>query len=327
MKSDDILITGATGFVGRNLVPALLRDGRTLVLAVRDTENVVEAWRHDQRIRIVATGPIESATNLPETLAGVSTVVHLAGLAHVRHSETNDDPFVAANANATERLAQAAAECGVASFIHMSSVFAVTDNASPVTIHDETDFMPSTSYGRSKRMAEKHVLALAAAGMFGISLRPTLIIGVDAGGNWRALQRLAASGLPLPFASVRNRRSLVAVDSVVKVIAHLCARHWPHESSGSYNLADRGAISLPQIVTNLRSGMGMPPRLIPFPPSLIRSMAALLRQQGRVNGLLGNLEVDARRFAETFGFEEFPDVHESVRNIGSQYSRPAARNR
>lgn len=175
-----LLITGATGFVGRHLVPHLLSMGRYLTLAVRTAEACPKSWRDDPRIRIVATGPIERTINLDRAFAGASGVIHLAGLAHVRHTSPSVDPFVAANATATERLASAAARHGVGTFIHISSLAAITRNASFSVVDDTTSDIAPTPYGRSKLAAEKHVLALGRKGIFAVSLRPPLVVGADA---------------------------------------------------------------------------------------------------------------------------------------------------
>lgn len=328
MSAERILVTGATGFVGRHLVPHLLTGERHLTLAVRNARNCPAAWRDDQRLRLVEIGPIETATNLEDAIANVATVIHLAGQAQVRLSDAvvGDQPHIDANSVATKRLTEAAARGHVKTFVHMSSLFAVTDNVSATVVDDDTERMPSTAYGRSKRAAEAHVRRLADKGVLGVSLRPPLIIGADAKGNWKLLQTLAASGIPLPFASVNNRRSLIAVDSVVQAIAHLCLANWPAEKSGAYCLADREAISLAGIVRELRTGMQILPRLVPIPPRLIAALATLAgRREQVVNALLGDLEVDARRFCETFGFYQLPRSAESVRRSGMLYSKDRAR--
>lgn len=208
-------------------------------------------WRDDNRIRIVVTGPIETASNLDVALAGVSTVVHLAGLAHVPRSQRSEDRFILANATATERLVAAASDKGVGTFIHMSSLAVVTPNASPTVVDDSSDEGAVTPYGRSKRIAERHVLELAKTGTLAVSLRPPLVVGADARGNWALLQRLAATGLPLPFAGVGNRRSLIGVETLAQAVAHLSAKRWPTEKSGNYCIADAEPMPLPQIVALL----------------------------------------------------------------------------
>lgn len=320
MSSDGIMITGATGFVGRHLIPHLLNHHRCLTIAVRNEAACPPAWKKNSAIRLVETGEIENASNLGDALKDISTVIHLAGLAHVHRSDS-EKPFERANVEATGKLAVAAGDSGVRTFIHLSSLFAITDNTSHATIDDYAEPKPATAYGRSKLASEKAVLALQEKGIFSACLRPPLVIGFDAKGNWGALQRLAATGLPLPFGSVRSQRSMIGVDTLVNAIVHLCSREWAAEKSGSYCVADEGAISLPEIVTELRKGMGMPARLLPFPPSVFHAIGGLMGQQRRVRGLLGDLVVDATRFRQTFDFHDVPNVHESVRESGRLYRR------
>src|SRR5690606_15945014 len=101
----------------------------------------------------------------------VGAVVHLAGLAHVARAVGTDEAFMAANAAATQALVRAAAQARTPTFVHLGSVAAVTGNASPSLIDDDTDDEPPTPYGRSKRAAEAHVRELAERGAFAVSLR------------------------------------------------------------------------------------------------------------------------------------------------------------
>jgi UDP-glucose 4-epimerase len=318
------VITGATGFVGRHLVAHLAAAGRPMVLAVRSAAACPPPWRADPRIRIAETGPLETASGLETLLAGADMVVHLAGLAHVNGAAATEAAFMAANAGATQALALAAARAGTPAFIHLGSLAAITENASPALVDDDTDGEPQTAYGRSKRAAEAHVRELAGRGVFAVSLRPPLIVGAEAKGNWRALQRLAATGLPLPFARVGNARSMVGIATLTQAIAHLCARDWPGEASGDYCIADREALSLPEIVTALRRGMGLPPRLFPLPPALLSGTARLLGRERQAAGLLGTLRVDASRFRRTFGFTEPQGLTEAIEESG-RASREARR--
>lgn len=314
-----IVVTGASGFVGRHLVPQLAAAGRHLTLAVRRAGSIPAEWRDIEHIEIVETGSIETASNLADALVGADAVVHLAGLAHVRHTPNGDDPFMAANATATERLAEAAAASGVRAFIHLSSLASITENASNMIVDDRSHIEPSTPYGRSKRVAERHVEALAATGLFALSLRPPLIIGADAKGNWAALQKIAATGLPLPFATIRNRRSMIGVQSLCEAIVHLCSREWPPANAGNYCMADHESLSLPEIVTELRAGMNKPPRLFAFPPSLLKGAARIAGQKQRAAGLFGTLEIDSSRFADLFGFRPSLNLREAIRQSGAHY--------
>lgn len=327
MTTAAILVTGGTGFLGHHLVPRLLNANRSVILCIRNDNTCPAEWRRHENVTIVKTGALETAPNIDAALAGASTVIHMAGLAHVDRPVRKDevDPFEQANAKATGKLAAASVAAGVTKFIHLSSLFAVTDNHSSTIVDDHTDRLPSTAYGRSKRAAEKNLTASAGSHMLAVSLRPPLIIGADAKGNWASLQRLAATGLPLPFASIDNRRSMIAVETVVKAIFHLCDGTWGAEKSGNYCIADQGTLSLGQMISELRKGMGLPPRLFSFPGEMIRTAALLLGQQRRVSGMLGDLEVDASRFRETFAFDKAPALRQSVQESGLAYVQSRTR--
>lgn len=319
MAAQRILITGATGFVGRYLVRHFLSFGQPLTITLRETNGCPQEWRDHKHIKLVLTGPIETATNLGEALAGASTVVHLAGLAHVQPTAEWADRFIAANATATERLTKAIADHGVRTFIHMSSLAAITQNASSAIIDDSTRNPPLAPYGRGKLEAEKHVLGLSDKGILAISLRPPLVVGAEAKGNWGALQRLVATGLPLPFASIANKRSLIGIGSLVAAVDRLCSGEWSSEKSGNYCIADEESLSLPGIVTALRQGMHMPPRLFHLPEATFHAIGRALNRQQMVAGLVGDLQIDSSRFRTTFGFKQPQNLTVSIAESGMRY--------
>jgi len=323
MSGSRIFVTGATGFLGRHVVDRLLGDGHSLTLAVRDEAASPVQWQKDARINIVATGPLERASGLENVLLGHAAVVHAAGLAHVapRDPVTAEAAFMKANAEATDRLARAAQSAEISSFVFVSSVSAITPNASAEVVDDRMkEWRPENAYGRSKLAAEQ-ALAAARGDMLAISLRPPLIVGAEAPGNWAALQRLAATGLPLPFASVDNRRSLIGVDALAETIAGLCRRDCPPSLSGSYCIAGTPPLSLRTIASELRAGMGIPPRQYPFPPSLLSAALAAMGRRRQADGLFGDLVVDDSGFRRSFGIGNAEDLHETIRLSGARYAR------
>ena len=245
----EILITGATGFVGRHVVAALLGGGRDLRLLVRDPAKVPGAWRG--RLDAVAGGDLSEAP-LETALQGIETVVHVAGLPGGRFAEA---AFMRANAEATARLCAAARSAGARRFVFISSIMAVADNTAPEIVTDETPPAPHTAYGRSKLAAEAPVAELGRD-MLAVSLRPPLVIGADSTGNWRRLMRLAATGLPLPLGAVRAKRSYIAADSLAAAVALVCGSDPLPALSGAFAISSAMTMSPALVWSRTLTGRG-----------------------------------------------------------------------
>lgn len=327
MPRDRILVTGASGFIGREVVAKLTEHGFRLNLVLRDARGLPQRGKTDT-VNILATGDLAStdfASNLRPAFAGVQAVIHLAGLAHIATADQADADadadrqFIRANAEATRNLAQMALSHGVQSFIHLSSLAAITTNTSDVTIDDNTAIQPTTGYGRSKRMAELEVKKLADARIFAVSLRAPLVVGAGARGNWAAFQKLARTGLPLPFAALHNKRSFVSVETLTNAIVALITNNPLASQSGDYCIADPEPLSVAQVISTLRKGMKIPPRLFYCPPVAFTLLGALTGRRRQLAGLIGPLEVDPTRFYRTFSFKPMLQLDEAIRHSGAAY--------
>lgn len=296
-----ILVTGASGFVGRHLVPVLQAHGYTIVEAGRT--------RRAQAQCFVPMTDIDGRTDWKPALQGVKAVVHLAGIAH---RSVPDEVFHAVNDAGTGRLVEACRESGVQSMILLSSIA-----ARDVGRRSQA----ANAYGRSKLAGEGHLMAAVRSGsMSGIVLRPPLVYGHDAPGNWHRLQRLAASGMPLPFGSISNRRSLCSANNLCHGIA--CALRVTLEGRGSgiYEIADRDPVSLATIITELRRGMGRNPRLVPAPPGLLKQVFGMAGQARLSETLLDDLRVDPTDFMDTFAWLPPQKAKEAIRESGRLFA-------
>ena len=314
-----LLITGSTGMVGGHLVERFLAEGHRLTLAVRSSGPPVAS--HPQ-IRTVVTGDFETSGALDDVMRDVDRVVHAAGHAHALNTapEAGPSPAMRANADATARLCQAAARAGVTTFIHVSSIAAVADNASPDMLTDETTPHPQSEYGRSKLRADDHVAALARNGCLAVSLRPPLILGAKARGNFATLCRAAAAPWPLPFAMLDAERSVIGLGTLTDAILKCLAVPAGNDRSGAYLVADREPLSVCDIVTELRAGMGRPPRLIPVPKSVFTLGGAGFGRSAQVNAITKPLVLDPSRFEAMFDFAPRSSARETLQSIGRQLS-------
>ena len=204
-----VLVTGANGFVGRAVVARLAADGVAVRAAVRRT-----GAPFPPNVRIVAGTDLDHLAEWRDALQGVSAVVHCAARVH-RLADDDADPLAAfrrANRDATAALAEAAAAAGVARFVFLSSigVHGAETFGRPFAAADAP--APCSPYAISKHEAENELARIGAErGLEVVVLRPPLVYGPDAPGNFATLLRAVDRGLPLPLGAIRNRRSFVAV--------------------------------------------------------------------------------------------------------------------
>lgn len=305
-----ILVTGASGFVGLQLCARLAATGHAVTAAVRSANS--EAALLPPAVRVVPVGDIGANTDWQPALDGVRMVVHLAARAHVMRDSTAD-PLAAyrqVNVAGTERLAQATAAAGVSRLIYMSSI-KVNGEATTAAPFRESDApAPLDAYGQSKWEAEQALDRIAAQTGLGVTvLRPPLIYGPGVKGNVARLLGWIARGLPLPFAAIANRRSLIYIDNLID--ATLAAIHHPAPGR-TYLISDANDLSTPQLIRALARGLGRPPRLLPVPPALLRLAGACTGQSDAVGRLLGSLQVDSSRICAELGWRP---AHEAEQGL------------
>jgi UDP-glucose 4-epimerase len=258
-----VLVTGATGTIGRPLVPALLAAGHRPVAITRDAPAASAA--PVQGAQVIPGPPIEalSPADWALRLTGCDAVVHAAAIAH-RGADVPDALYRRINTEATVRLAEAAAAAGIRRFVFLSSINAQVGSWSPVTVTETLPCAPADAYGRSKFAAEVLLRQILPGATI---LRPVLVAAPDPKGNLATLLRIAASGWPLPFGRLRAPRSLVSLANLTDaILLALTGERLPGET---YVVADPEPIAVAGMLTVLREAMGLPPRLLPVPAALI----------------------------------------------------------
>lgn len=288
-----ILVTGANGFIGGRLVAVLREAGHDARGTARR-----EFEGFDPEIHSI----VREGESFARMLGDCDALVHAAGVAH--RPGATDGEYFAGNRDWTRHLAWEAARSGAKAMVHLSSIAARETGSG-------RSRRPS-GYGLSKREAEPAVEALREAGKLGVNLRPPLVYGRGAPGNWGRLVRLARRTWPLPFASVRNRRSYIAIDHLADAVLAVLAKTGRFELSGTYEIADREAPSLPEVVGALRRGLGRRPGLFPFPPAWLAAGMRLARREAMAEGLLGDLLVDASAFGAAFDWSPLRPTLEAM---------------
>lgn len=283
-----ILLTGSTGFVGSALLTALQKfPGCRVVSAVRSAASASDD--------VVVVGDIDGATDYSSALAGVNVVIHAAARAHIMKDEVSDPlaEYRRVNVDGTLNLARQAAVAGVKRFVFISSIGVHGLNSSRPFKETDTE-APHDAYAISKYEAEQGLRKLTTeTGLEVVIIRPPLVYGGTAPGNFRSLINLASNPIPLPFGSVNNKRSMVYVGNLVDLIVR-CINH-PSAANETFLVSDGDDVSLRSLLTMMRSAMGRSACLVPVPLELFKLAGALTGKRGMVDRLVGDLQVDSSK--------------------------------
>jgi len=286
-----VLITGGGGFIGRHLVPLLIRQGYPLRLTVRRTGQY--RGLNQPAIDFDLAG---QDNDYDLMFKDVGVVVHLAGIAHTR-GVTGNDP-VRLNTDGTRRLVQAAAGRGVRRFVFLSTVKVHGgDNREaayePASVTETSPAHPRDPYAYSKFAAEQAVIGICESSkMEYVILRSPLVYGPGVRANFLKLLQLVYHRIPLPFASVQNRRSLVYAENLCDII-RMAVDH-PAMKNRVYLLKDCD-FSTPELIATIAQVLNRTPLLLPFPPAGLRFLGRITNQGDTVESLTGSLLVDHAR--------------------------------
>jgi UDP-glucose 4-epimerase len=287
-SENNVLVTGANGFIGRALCEALTAAGRRFRAAVRGPQAGLR--------NAVAVGDIGPDTNWSAALEGVDSIVHLAARTHVLR-ETAADSLAAyrrTNVAGTERLARVAAKRGVRHLVFLSSVKVNGELTRERPFTEEDAPRPEDSYGISKAEAERALAGIAAeTGLHVTVLRPPLVYGPGVKGNFLRLMRLVARGVPLPLGRIDNRRSFIYVGNLVHAVVQ--SLDVPRAASRTYLAADGEDLSTPDLVRGLAAALGVRPRLVSCPLLPLKLASTLVGRGAEFARLAGSLQVDSSR--------------------------------
>ncbi|MDZ4202892.1 MAG: NAD-dependent epimerase/dehydratase family protein [Gallionella sp.] len=317
MSRQQILVTGASGFVGQVVCAELSHRGYAVTGVSRDIGKL------DSRIcTAVQIGAIDADTDWSGVLDGMGCVVHLAARAHILHEDAADplDSFRHTNVRGTERLARSAAAAGVKRLVYVSSIGVNGLATRAGARFAETDPpAPHNDYSLSKWEAEQ-VLAQVSTetGLQVVVVRPPLVYGEGAPGNFALMVKILRRGLPLPLASVKNQRDLIYVGNLADALIS-CASH-PAAAGQTYLVCDGEPVSTPELLRQLAGAMGVPSRVFPFPPALLKLAGTLTGQSAPVERLLGSLQIDSGKIRRELGWHPPYTLQQGLRacSFGSE---------
>jgi nucleoside-diphosphate-sugar epimerase len=286
-----VLVTGSAGFIGKHLVDRLASEGLDVIGTSR-------CAAPDPDGRTVASPELSSDADWSEHLRDIDTVIHLAGKAHVtgdtakRSSQTN---YHRINAEGTIRLAEQAATVGVRHFIFLSSCHAVAAESDHI-ISEQTPPHPASDYGRSKLAAEIGLKkALSGNKTSYTILRPPLVYGPGNLANFARLIKMVTSGIPLPFGSIKNRRSFIGVRNLSDII--FCCIGNSRVKNRTFFPSDCEDLSTPQLIDLIARAYGSPDRLFSVPEFFLLAASRILGMRV-ISKLLASLYVDSEPLRE-----------------------------
>jgi nucleoside-diphosphate-sugar epimerase len=245
-----------------------------------------------KHVESVAVGNIDANTDWSHALAEVKCVVHLAAQVHVMKPTAADRAkFETVNIAGTARLATAAAQAGVKRFVFLSTVKVNGETSGERSFRFDDAPNPGDEYARSKLAAERELARISAAtGMDALFIRAPLVYGPGVRANFLRLMSWAHKGVPLPFASIRNSRSLISVWNLCDLI--LATLRHPHRINGAVMASDGRDVSTPELISLLADGLGRPVRLFPMPVGLLRTLSSAAGKAEEVSRLCASLRVD-----------------------------------
>lgn len=294
--AEQVLVTGATGFLGGAVVRRLAASGHAVKASVR-----ADPGDWPQGVTPTLTGYLDGTTNWSAALTGVDVVVHCAARAHVL-KETAADPlaqFRAVNTEGALALARQAAASGVRRFIFISSIGVNGAATHDRAFHHDDPPHPHSPYALSKWEAEQGLAVIAAkTSMETVVLRPPLIIGPEPKGNLASLRAVMARGLPLPFGlATKNRRDLVSLETLCGLI-DVVIDH-PAAAGQTFLVSDGQAISTRTLLERLASDLDRSPAFLPVPPVMLTTLLKMMGKGAMASQLFGDLEIDISHTRQT----------------------------
>lgn len=302
-----VLLTGASGFVGRAVCRTLLEAGHQ-VRAVTSSA----ASQHALRLELPERSALEDiqvrhdalrSTDWQRACEGMELVIHLGARAHVLH-EAEDDLerlYHRANCEATMALASAAGRAGVRRFVFVSSIGVHGATSGTTPFREGARLQPHSPYARSKLEAERGLQQLSAdQGSELVIIRPPLVYGPQAPGNFGELSKLVRRGWPLPLGAVHNQRSLISRGNLANFIL-TCSLH-RNAAGQTFLVSDDADLSTTELIRGMAQAAGVRARLWPVPVWALRAVGQCAGRSEALLRLCANLQIDMSKAREVLGW-------------------------
>ena len=303
-----VLLTGASGFVGSEVLNKLVKKKYDPLIVTRDLRS---SQTSSSKVYVKS---IDADTDWGDSLFGCDLVIHCAARVHVMNDQSSDplEEFRKVNVAGSLRLARESAAAGVKRFIFLSSIKVNGDASKPGSSYSADDKeVPLDPYGISKFEAEQGLKRIALeTGMEVVIIRPVLVYGPGVKANFHSMMSWLNKGIPLPLGAINNRRSLVALDNLVDLIL-TCIDH-PAAANQTFLVSDGEDLSTTELLRRMGSSLGRPALLLSVPSWLLELGAALLRKRSFSDRLCGSLQVDISKTRQLLNWSPPVTVDEAL---------------
>jgi len=308
MVEKKVLVTGANGFIGRNLCTFLKEKGCFVRCVVRN--NLRDVSGVDEYIQV---GDINELTDWQQALFGVDTIIHLAARVHIMNDPAVNpmEAFRKVNVLGTERLARMAVKAGVKRFIFLSSIGVNGEFTEKGSFTEDDIPNPVGAYVVSKWEAEQSLQKVTENRMKVVILRAPLVYGSDAPGNFGRLMHLIKAHMPLPFGRIKNLRSFIYLGNLVDAI-FTCIQH-PKAAGETFLVSDGQDVSTPDLIKMIACAMNKKVVLFSLHPSILKALCRILGKSEEFEKFTVTLLVDSSKIKNLLGWKPPFTLEEGIR--------------
>lgn len=306
-----VLVTGASGFVGKALCKELANRGFDIVAVTRTRD----AGLSEIACKLIMADLADINDEIQSTLQQVDVLIHVAGRAHIIKEQSKNpyQEYAKINIEATKNLAQKAASTGVKRFIFISSVKVNGEATLNQPFDEATVPNPEDDYGKTKYEAEKELKLIATnSNMEIVIIRPPLIYGRGVKANLKNLIKVCQSKLPLPFGAIDNKRSMVYIENLVDFMI-TCISH-PKAANETFLISDDEDVSTTALIRAIRQSLGTPALQIAIPQQWIVYLMNLFGKKSLASRLCGNLQVDITKAKTLLGWKPPFNFEQGINN-------------
>lgn len=315
MINNSIFLTGATGFIGSHLLEELIVKNYNINCLVRKRSNALPKEVEQINIHKFCESPKNHIKS-----NDVRTFIHVAGLTPSKTKGLSPDDYYEANVELTKKLANAAVKLGVRRFIFISSIgvcgaetkVAFTENSKPKPIDD---------YSKSKLKAEKLLEEISAStNMEVVIVRPPLVYGPNAPGNFGALLKLVSLGIPLPVGSLNNKKTLCGVNSLIDFIMTCIV--YENSLNDTFLIGDAESVSTKELVQYIGEGIKRPVKSFPVPIPFLNALGILTGKKKVINKLSSSLEIDISKATRKLNWKPSVSARKGIAHAAEKSVQP-----